>query len=98
MDNDIRKIILKNIDNVLENPKQIEKGYCKNIVKLGIEPTLETVLSYFSGLLLGTFIGYYMYRYDRAVTEEEINEFHDLMKRYTGTLRETFLQTRLEEK
>ena len=98
MDDDIKKIILKNIDNVLEDPKYFEKGYCQNISKIGIEPTLETVLSYFSGLLLGTLIGYNMYRYNRATNEEEIGEFHELMKRYTGTLRETFLQTRLEDK
>jgi hypothetical protein len=97
MDKEVRQIIERNIDNAIKFPKEHEKGYRDYVSKLGIEPNLETMLSYFSGLLLGLCSAYYLYKKNREVTKEEIDEFHDLMKRRVWELRQTLLETRLKE-
>ncbi|MCX6653916.1 MAG: hypothetical protein NTY03_02215 [Candidatus Bathyarchaeota archaeon] len=97
MDDAVRKIIEGNIDNALKFPKEHEKGYRDSVAKLGIEPSLETMLSYFSGLLLGLFLAYYRFKKNCEPNIEEIDEFHDLMKRRVWELRQKLLETRLHE-
>jgi len=96
LDSTARDILEENIDGVLERPEEFEQGYRKVLREMGVEPNLETVLSFISGFLQGLIWDYYLRVKQRNMNPEEIADLTKLMKRRAWELRHAFLLTRVE--
>ena len=97
LDKEARSNIEDTVDLLLKDPKKYEVSYSEALKKLGIEPSLETVLSFSSGYILGLTAGHIISRYKRIMKIEEVTEFLNLMKRRAWELRQAFIGTRIEE-
>lgn len=79
--NEVTERIEEAIDDWLLNIDEIAEAGMIFLEGIGIEPTLETLLSYTAGVMdsiVGSFIDYH---YDRGMTAEEDEELIELIKR-----------------
>lgn len=53
MDEDIRKGILDLFDRTINDIKSTDEGAQMYLIRMGIEPTLENVLAYLTGIFVG---------------------------------------------
>jgi len=81
LDRDARSAVESNIDAILEDAKGMKEAYSILIRKQSIEPNLETVLSFLTGLVTGLVNGIYISKYRRQMTKEELEELYKLLKR-----------------
>jgi len=96
LNNEIRTLVEKEVDNILKKPRKMEDSIRLTLSVQGIEPNLETVLSYITGLILGRVLQVYVSIYNREITHNEMNELIQLLKRRAFELRQTFISTRIE--
>ena len=66
MDEKVRRILESNIDTFLKHPKETEKSIREYLIKQGVEPNLETILAYLTGMMFGLIEGYYRTQFARA--------------------------------
>jgi hypothetical protein len=92
-----RTMIEKMIDSWMKDPKVTEKTYRFILEKQGIQPNIETVLSFLTGIIIGTSDGAYAVRYNRLMNVVERKELTELMNRRVSELRQALLSTRIEE-
>lgn len=96
LDKKLRVALEEEIDDMIKDPAEREETIRKILVAQGIDPNLDAILSQFSGWCFHKFWTYYILEYDRNPTDDEIDEYIDLMKRRTWEMRQAFLTTRLE--
>ena len=96
LDNTARIVVEKNIDSMINTPKETEETYRFIIGDQGIEPNLETILSFVTGMLMGVVDGFYYSKYKRLMDNDERNELLELLKRRAFELRQAFISTRIE--
>jgi len=53
LDNDVRLAVEKNIDSILKDPEGFLKTFQMALWEMGIQPNLEAILAYITGLLFG---------------------------------------------
>ena len=92
-----RAVLEKNIDSVLEKPEEREEIYSSTLKEHGIEPNLETILSFITGFLTGLMAQFYVSKYGRFLNADEIGELTELMKRRAFEIRMAFMGTRIEK-
>jgi len=92
-----RIVLEKNIDNILKKPEAAEEIYSIVLREHGIEPNLETVLSFITGFLTGIMQHFYIVAYNRSLNPNEIKTLIALMKRKAFEMRMAFLETRIKE-
>jgi len=96
LDDEIRIALEKNIDSILKDPEDHEKTWRSMLIGQGIEPNLETVLSFLIGDLYGLVWGYYIFRHARDMNIEEHKDLIAVLRRRAFELREAFIGTRIE--
>jgi len=97
LDPPLRAALEEAFDDFIREPKEYEKAYSILLRMQGIEPNLDSILSFISGYMYGCIIAYYKFIQDRKPTQEEIRNFFELMKRRAWQLRQAFIGTRIEE-
>ena len=96
LDEDARIMVEKNIDIVIKEPKKYEEAF-RSILKVqGIEPNLETILSFIIGLLAGMADGIYVFKYERTTNADEKKELMELLNRRAFEMRQAFVSIRIE--
>ena len=97
LDSEIRAALEESIDNFLEDAEGSEKIISIILEAQGIEPNLETLLSFIVGNAWGLMIAFYTTRYQRGMNDDESKDFIQVMKRRAWELRQAFIGTRIEE-
>ncbi|MEM2111738.1 MAG: hypothetical protein QXX08_07660 [Candidatus Bathyarchaeia archaeon] len=97
LDRDARMILEDEIDRALKEPQTIERAYKIFLRAIGIEPELDTILSFMVGVVYGRTADIYALKYKRWPSQEELSEFIPLLKRRVAELRESFFKTRIEK-
>ena len=96
LDGEARIIVESNIDIIIKEAKKSEEFHRLILMEQGIEPNLETILSYITGFLSGIVAGFYLHKYKRNMNSNEEKELLKLMKRRAWELREVFINARME--
>lgn len=96
MDKDVRIKLEKEVDSILKDPKWVEETFSSALRAQGIEPNLETILSFITGLLVGIADGVYFLKFSRSMNSDEIVELVELLKRRAFEIRQAFISTRIE--
>lgn len=96
LDRTAREFLEENIDDMMNRPEEFERGYREALQEMGIEPNLETILSFISGFLQGLVWDYYLRVKHREMNPEETKDLVKLMKRRAFELRHAFLFTRVD--
>ena len=92
LDRDVRIFIEETIDDMLKDPKSHFESYRDGLMTLGIQPTLETILAYISGIVIGIALGRWVMLKRRYPTPEELTEMVLLLSRRAKELREEFIK------
>ena len=92
LDRDVRIFIEEVIDDMLEDPELYFESYKEGLMTLGIQPTLETVLAYISGIVTGAALGRWVMLKRRYPTPKELTEMVLLLSRRAKELREEFIK------
>jgi len=100
LDHEARMIIENNIDSLLENPLEYEQEFKRILADMGIEPNLETVLSFVSGFLVGqTLINIKKQsslEQDSVEYFEQIGAMDQIISRRAWELREAMIKARMK--
>ena len=80
LDDDARIAVERAIDELIEEPKETEDEVHLILIAQGIEPNLEAVLSYLTGMLFGLISGFYFSKYHRDLNQDEQNELIECLK------------------
>lgn len=97
-DSEIRDIVETNVDNVLKDPKRYEKIFGTFLLMTGIEPNLETLLSYLIGYWVGLVDSYFFIKYRRFMNVDQRDELIKILKRRAWELRQAFMRSRIEDR
>jgi len=93
-----RESFEKSIDEVLKDAPKFERIFSDILVNLGIEPNLETVLSFLGGAIFAMYIAKFVLKGDISDTDvKEIKDFSDILKRRAWEIRQSMIQARIEE-
>ena len=95
LDDTIRLALEKTIDRHINDPKSIEKELSSILIIQGIEPNLETNLSFLFGIFYGMTISYYASKYSRYMYEAETSNFLEIIKIRSWELRQAIMRTRI---
>jgi len=90
-----RLSIEKNFDAIIKDPRLSEEKFSAILRIQGIEPNLEALLSFISGMLFGTTDAMYVIMKNRHMNYEEVIEFNKLLKRRAWEMRQAFIGTRI---
>ena len=91
LDDAVRMIVEKNIDEILKEPKKYEVAYRSLLRQQGIEPNLEAILSFMTGMMAGLADGLYFGKYDRMTDVDEKRELIKLFGRRAFEIRQAFV-------
>ncbi|GAH37057.1 unnamed protein product [marine sediment metagenome] len=95
LEQDIRLFIEEAIDKCLSKPLEEYETRSKQLASIGIEPNLETVLSYISGLIMGVVVTYTLVeKVNDAEVKTYIKSTRELLERRAWELREAFSRAR----
>jgi len=97
LNKEARSMIETEVDFYLKNPKTVEERARMVLRAQGIEPNLETVLSFIVGWLMAQVSMFYHVRHKRDISRDEFTELVQLLKRRAFELRQAFISTRIEE-
>jgi len=97
LDRHLRVNLEELIDELIDKPKDYERVFSLMLRDLGIEPNLETVLSFIIGWLNGISAEHYRVNYNRSMNKEEVKALINLLKRRAWELRQAFISTRIKE-
>ena len=92
----IRNWIESYIDNILKNPEETEKAAKTVLADMGIEPSIETVLSYIIGVNMGS-ISAMADLMDELDKEYTPIEFYPLLKRRILEIRDSMIKVRFRQ-
>ena len=85
------------VDMIIKEPKEFENQFSDVLRQQGIEPNLETVLSFFTGMMYGFVVSYYSAKFNRSsLTQEERSGLIELLKRRAFEIRQAVVSTRIE--
>jgi hypothetical protein len=96
LDRDLRIMLEEAFDRFHQDPKKWEEVISICLRIQGIEPNLDDILSNISGYFEGFAVAFYRMQYNRKMTEKEMKEFYNFMKRRAWELRQAFIGTRIE--
>jgi len=95
LNQDIRLFIEEAIDDCLSKPLEEYEKRSKQLASIGIEPNLETVLSYISGLIMGAVAAYTVIEeFDDEEIDKHMKATRELLERRAWELREAFSRAR----
>jgi len=95
LDNDARIAVEKSTDKMIKDAKNIDENYKSILIAQGIEPNLETLLSFINGFIFGIVSGIYLFKHKRALNSEETIELINLLKKRTFKLRQAIIYPRI---
>ena len=95
LDNDARIAVERSIDTMIKDAKNIDENYKGILIAQGIEPNLETLLSFINGFIFGIVNGIYLLKYKRVLISEETIELVNLLKRRGWELRQAIVDPRI---
>lgn len=85
-------------DTILEDPEKYENLGRQALVAFGVEPNLETVLAFMSGLYFLMVGAKYAAKEDLTDEEKkEVQEMFDVIKRRSWEIRDAMIKTRMRE-
>jgi hypothetical protein len=90
LEDKFRIILERNIDALLKEPQDTQIGSAQILYDMGIQPDLETILSYITGSLKGVVEMAIIDSYGRTPNEEERKDIMELLKRRASELRDAF--------
>lgn len=96
LDPDERSLLEEAIDKILKNPEKTEEDVRWVLRTQGIEPNLETVLSFITGVIYGGLSIFHQFKYKRDLNPDEQAESIQLLKRRAFEMRQVFIGTRIE--
>ena len=100
LDDRVRMIIENDIDGVLEDPVENEQEFKKALAKMGIDPNLETVLSFVSGFLVGQGLinihNTLKLKKDSEEFAEQLNALEQLISRRAWELRDAMIKAHMK--
>jgi len=85
------------IDDTFKDLEGYEESVSLILREQGIEPDLESILSFIAGFLNGLAHAYYLREYDRPMNDIELDDLSKIMKRRAWELRQAFMSTRVEK-
>jgi len=96
LDKELRSALEETIDNFLNDAERSERHVSDILREQGIEPNLETVLSYIAGIIMGWAMASYAVTRRKAMNTDEGNAVLTFMKRRAYELREAFIKARIK--
>jgi hypothetical protein len=96
LEDEFRLILERNIDTILKEPRDTQIGFAQILYDMGIQPDLETILSFITGFLKGTVEAAIINFYERPPNEGEHKDIMELLKRRASELRDA-LQSAIKE-
>ena len=93
---DIRLVFEKTCDSILREPQKLLSMYYRGLQVMGIEPTIETAVSFIAGTIMGITSGSVITLYERKPEEWEIEEIAKLLKRRASEMRNA-LQSAMQQ-
>ena len=91
IDDEVRLAVEEIVDEILKDPKRYLDLCSSDLMEVGIQPSLETVLAFIAGMLHGIANGIYAKKHNRIMTDEEFDELFDLLGRRAWELRREFV-------
>ena len=79
------------VNDFIKNTKAFEEGISKDLITLGIEPSVDTVLSMYCGMIVGLFSHSHL---DEA--REFIDEMMPILERKAWEIRQAIIKERLK--
>jgi hypothetical protein len=98
IDERIRGLLEKRIDEILKQPKSFFDIYTEFLEAVGIEPNLETILSLEMGYIYGVINGAYNMIHNRTMTQEEFSELTRILNLRAYEIRIAIIKARSQEK
>lgn len=95
LDNEARVAVEKNVDAIIMDAQLMEEAFIHTLSMQGIEPNLETLLSFICGGLYGLINGIYHVKHGRSLSSDEAKEVDQLIKRRAWEVRQAFMGTRM---
>ncbi len=93
MENQVRVEFEKFIDKIEKDPETYHQTVKNSLYIFGIEPDLDSILSYISGAAWTNFEWHNKYL-NIEITDEIENEFIEIMRRRAWELRQVFIRLR----
>jgi pentatricopeptide repeat protein len=81
----------RTVNDFIKSPKDFEEGISKDLIALGIEPSVDTVLSMYCGIVFGLFSHGHL---DEA--REFIDEMMPVLERKAWEIRQAIIKERLK--
>jgi len=97
LDKEARNWLEREVDSVISDTYSFEAMAKDILSRQGIEPNLETILSFLTGTLTGMVSAHYVAKYKRMPNDAEFLELYSLLKRRAFEMRMAFMNTRVEE-
>ena len=98
IDDEVRIIVDSNVDYILKNIEETLERCKYALISQGIEPTLETSLSFLTGTFLGMIEYHYVKKFDRFLETNEFFEFFELLNKRATEIRIAFLKAQFQKK
>lgn len=96
VDDDAKNFLEKYIDAIFKEHEDFEDIFRNILCGQGIEPNLETILSYIIGNVIGFLDGFYLSKHNRTMNVNERKELIDFLKSRAFQLRQAFASTRVK--
>lgn len=93
LDKDIRLFIEKQFDRFYDNPEEWQRVASDVLAEQGIQPNLDTILSYLVGMTMGEAYQKIKSKSNRAWTKKEARAIAGLLARRAFEIRQHFLAT-----
>jgi hypothetical protein len=94
-DSEARVAVEQNVDAIIMDALIMEEAFSYTLSMQGIEPNLETLLSFICGGLYGLINGIYHVKHGRSLNSDEAKEVDKLIKRRAWEVRQAFMGTRM---
>jgi len=92
LDNEARLTIEKLVDKILKEPEEFYKAGSLGLMEMGIQPSLETVLAFITGMLFGVTTETYIEKHKRFLKKKEFEELFDVLTRRAWEMRQEFMK------
>ena len=92
----IRAAIEEAIDRFLSDPAKSREHHEDNLIKLGIEPTVDSILAMFCGVLIGSMGMIELKGRGQTEAKEIIDRYFPLLERRAWEMRQAMLNERMK--
>jgi len=96
LDREARLIVEQLYDEKINNPLKAEEECSLFLLRQGIQPNLEAIVSHTLGYLQGVIEGFYLVKYGKHTNYVEKRELEKMLKSRVGDLRQAFVRTRIQ--